>query len=478
MTDDQPSLSRSSGRPKAQGNNTMIDTMNKSISSSIEQRSTLSILTNFYKKEESRRKARKALFRSNSTRTNEHVSVPSRPLASLAPFNNKQNVASNQTVLAHETNDPTLLSKPTTFPPLTQLTYILYHGEQQEEIANRQGKTTEADDIGRSIKKHTSGKMKKKRLAKDETNDLHQAENGICLSAFADGFNSKSTNKDIVTCGSPTAYSAGTSASTEWSESKYQRVCQQQQDSDEAKKIEKPTKCITSLLLATHPTTQKSSNISTNAAVDAGGNTASLVDATSSASATALESRIKPLFLQSDSVERNSIDYSLENTSFTTKELSRGPLSITCSPRLTKGCQNEQGLEQPSSKHKRLTLWSNALQNNKDNDDEFASVLMDSPSKQRKRLRFVGKSTKKRKAPDKKMPIAPSQSAPANEPVQRYDDNMWISSDTQGLVEMEELPINESVPTKRENPWTHLWQPGAEPFEMKFIFSQERRREA
>jgi hypothetical protein len=30
---------------------------------------------------------------------------------------------------------------------------------------------------------------------------------------------------------------------------------------------------------------------------------------------------------------------------------------------------------------------------------------------------------------------------------------MWISSGIQGLVEMEELPINESVPIKRENPW-------------------------
>jgi len=77
-TDDQPSLSRSSGRPRAQGNNAIIDTMNESVSSSTEERSTLSILINFYKKDESRRKARKALFRSDSTRTraSEDVSLP------------------------------------------------------------------------------------------------------------------------------------------------------------------------------------------------------------------------------------------------------------------------------------------------------------------------------------------------------------------------------------------------------------------
>ena len=394
--------------------------MNKSSKSSVEGRSTLSVLTNFYKKEESRRKAREDALRNDRTSaSDEHVPLPSRTLASVPPFNNRQNVSSNQSVLVHEANEPPLHSKPTSLP-LKKRTYILHHGEQQqEENVNRQGQDgneTNADDVGGIIKKHTSGQIKKKRLAKDDANEMRQVENGIaCRTSCADGFNSKSTNKDIVACESSTACStsADTVASSDWNESQYKRFCQQQQDGSkgtQATNIEEPNECIASIRDMSYQ--PKSSSIVANetvtnlskesATVDTRDSTTSLVDVTATA------------------------------TTMTTADV-----------------DSNKSLDD-------------------DDDDEFASLLMDTAPKKRKRLRLVGKSTTRNKRLVTRKSLL-AQSA-------RYDDTMWINSDIQGLVETQELPTIESVPIG-ENPWAHLWQPGAEPFELNFVFSQERRRQ-
>ena len=101
--------------------------------------------------------------------------------------------------------------------------YIVPNGEEQEEIASRQGQDDEknkAHDVDETIKKHTNGQMKEMQLFNDDTNVVRRLENGFCHTAFADGFNNKSTMKDIVAWESATAYSTGTATSTDWNEIK------------------------------------------------------------------------------------------------------------------------------------------------------------------------------------------------------------------------------------------------------------------
>lgn len=454
-------------------------TMNKS-DTAFEGRSSLSVLTNFYKKEVVRRQELASSSCHDPMHTDKDPLSPSKKLVST--FKTHQNVTAIQTERGPVLNNPSMLSKQKSLP-LKKRAIVFGH-----ETEERTGNAIHSHDRilanggdGRKAEGSARIQSAKKRLAKDllpRTCDVlyerdeygnfcnadgRESDLGSGHHSVVDGHKqnplgvvqaleqeqSQPTKPLALQCLEPTSLSAhenvaGIGSSSIWSDeaktsnfwSESNSRFDSQQASDETKEKDK-------------------ANNGTFFAVPS-------VETTTAGRAIVADSNEPPPGAE----PINPLDNWVPMTFMTKKPTA--VIGLTSVPTLV--VPNSMKRPSSSSQHQ--------------GDKSTSSSSISTVPKKRKRLARIEKGKKKmppyEKDATKPTDIQSSRSSNESQSARnlkrnlKCDDDMWMNDEVQGLVETTELPYITTMPNG-ENPWTHLWKPGAPPFEMKAIFSQERR---